>query len=194
MWLFSDRDAEIERLRGAARIADILASSAWARALLGGAIPGALPDRGVAGELGHDDDHVAHGAAWCGPRNWSTGPRPAAGSQRESRVRYFRVGAVGQRQGRRAAVPAPNTFSQEWANYIAARIKRAGDHTRGIAMETLWPGAGRAARQAESRVQGPRSNARWRRCAMNSCRTGSIRREARKSSRRCRARRSALIA
>jgi hypothetical protein len=32
-------------------------------------------------------------------------------------VRYFRVGAVGQRQGRRAAVPAPNTFSQEWELY-----------------------------------------------------------------------------
>ena len=44
-------------------------------------------------------------------------------------MRYFRVGAVGQRQGRRAAVPAPNTFSQEWANYIAARIKRAEDRT-----------------------------------------------------------------
>jgi hypothetical protein len=52
-------------------------------------------------------------------------------------VRYFRVGAVGQRQGRRAAVPAPNTFSQEWANYIAARIKRAEDHTLRIAMETV---------------------------------------------------------
>jgi hypothetical protein len=50
-------------------------------------------------------------------------------------VRYFRVGAVGQRQGRRAAVPAP--FSQEWANYIAARIRRAGDHTLRIAMETV---------------------------------------------------------
>ena len=50
-------------------------------------------------------------------------------SQRKSLVRYFRVGAVGQRQGRRAAVPAPNTFSQEWANYIAARIKRAEDRT-----------------------------------------------------------------
>ena len=35
------------------------------------------------------------------------------------------------------AVPAPNTFSQEWANYIAARIKRAGDHTPRIAMETV---------------------------------------------------------
>ena len=58
-------------------------------------------------------------------------------SQRESLVRYFRVGAVGQRQGRRAAVPAPNTFSQEWANYIAARIKRAEDHTLRIAMETV---------------------------------------------------------
>ena len=58
-------------------------------------------------------------------------------SQRESLVRYFRVGAVGQRQGRRAAVPAPNTFSQEWANYIAARIRRAGDHTLRIAMETV---------------------------------------------------------
>ena len=49
-------------------------------------------------------------------------------------MRYFRVGAVGQRQGRRAAVPAPNTFSQEWANYIAARIKRSEDHTLKIAM------------------------------------------------------------
>ncbi|MGC1745013.1 MAG: hypothetical protein WA754_20995 [Pseudolabrys sp.] len=58
-------------------------------------------------------------------------------SQRESLVRYFRVGDVGQRQGRRAAVPAPNTFSQEWANYIAARIRRAGDHTLRIAMETV---------------------------------------------------------
>ena len=55
-------------------------------------------------------------------------------SQRKSLVHYFRVGAVEQRQGRRAAVPAPNTFSQEWANYIAARIKRAGDHTLRIAM------------------------------------------------------------
>ena len=52
-------------------------------------------------------------------------------------MRYFRVGAVGQRQGRRAAAPAPNTFSQEWANYIAARIKRAGDHTLRIAMGTV---------------------------------------------------------
>ena len=43
-------------------------------------------------------------------------------------MRYFRV-------GRRAAVLAP--FSQEWANYIAARIKRAGDHTPRIAMETV---------------------------------------------------------
>ena len=42
-----------------------------------------------------------------------------------------------ERQGRRAAVPAPNTFSQEWANYIAARIKRAEDHTLRIAMETV---------------------------------------------------------
>ena len=50
-------------------------------------------------------------------------------SQRESLLRYFRVGAVGPRQGRRAAVPAPNTFSQEWANYIAARIKRSEDRT-----------------------------------------------------------------
>jgi hypothetical protein len=50
-------------------------------------------------------------------------------SQRESIVRYFRGGAVGQLQGRRAAVPAPNTFIQEWANYIAARIKRAEDRT-----------------------------------------------------------------
>ena len=58
-------------------------------------------------------------------------------SQRESLVRYFRVGAVGQRQGRRAAVPAPNTFSQEWANYIAVWIKRAGDHTLRISMETV---------------------------------------------------------
>ncbi len=30
-----------------------------------------------------------------------------------------------------------NTFSQEWANYIAARIRRAGDHTLRIAMETV---------------------------------------------------------
>ena len=58
-------------------------------------------------------------------------------SQRESLVRYFRVGAVGQRQGRRAAVPAPNTFSQEWANYIAARIKRAEDDTLKIAMTVV---------------------------------------------------------
>ena len=49
-------------------------------------------------------------------------------SQRES---------LGQRQGRRAAVPAPNTFSQEWANYIAARIKRSEDHTLKISMETV---------------------------------------------------------
>ena len=58
-------------------------------------------------------------------------------SQRESLVRYFRVGAVGQRQGRRAAVPAPNTFSQEWANYIAARIERSEDHTLKIAMTVV---------------------------------------------------------
>jgi hypothetical protein len=58
-------------------------------------------------------------------------------SQRESLVRYFRVGAVGQWQGRRAAAPAPNTFSQEWANYIAARIKRSEDHTLRISMETV---------------------------------------------------------
>ena len=58
-------------------------------------------------------------------------------SQRKSLVRYFRVGAVGQRQGRRAAVPAPNTFSQEWANYIADRIRRSEDHTLRISMQTV---------------------------------------------------------
>jgi hypothetical protein len=52
-------------------------------------------------------------------------------------VRYFRVGDVGQRQGRRAAVPASKTFSQEWANYIAGRIKRSEDHTLRISMETV---------------------------------------------------------
>jgi hypothetical protein len=52
-------------------------------------------------------------------------------------VRYFRVGVVGQRQGRRAAAPAPNTFSQEWANYIAARIRLSEDHTLKISMQTV---------------------------------------------------------
>ena len=63
-------------------------------------------------------------------------------SQRESLVRYFRGGAVGQRQGRGAAVPAPNTFSQEWANYIAARIKRAETTRSGSRWRPLarfWP-------------------------------------------------------
>ena len=30
-----------------------------------------MPDRGVAGQLGHDDDYVAHGAAWYRPREFS---------------------------------------------------------------------------------------------------------------------------
>ena len=94
----------------------------------------------VAGELGHDGEHVTHGAAWCGPN----GQPDVDGAELAAQVavRYFRGGAVGQRQGRRAAVPAPNTFSQEWANDIADRIKRAEDHTLRIAMDRVarcWP-------------------------------------------------------
>jgi hypothetical protein len=33
--------------------------------------------------------------------------------------------------------PAPNTFSQEWVNYIAARIKRSEDHSLKISIETV---------------------------------------------------------
>ena len=49
----------------------------------------------------------------------------------------FQGRAVGQRQGRRAAVAAPNTFSREWADYINTRIKRAEDHTIKIAMTAV---------------------------------------------------------
>jgi hypothetical protein len=83
-----------------------------------------MPDRRVAGELGHDDDHVAHGAAWCGPRNWSTGPRPAAGLAARVASALFQVsGKAAERRYRR------RIRSAGVGNYIVARIKRAEDRT-----------------------------------------------------------------
>jgi hypothetical protein len=54
-------------------------------------------------------------------------------------------------QRRQAAVPEPNTFSQEWANYIAAKVKRSEESTIRACMTAVGEVIGKNVVELEKR-------------------------------------------